>query len=132
MSYALSDALQVAVFQHLSADAALAGIAIHDALPSGVVPPQYVLLGTEDVRDRSDIPGAAALHRFTVSVHGDNAGFSGVKQIASAICDAMIDAPLLLSRGRLIGLWFDRARARRMADGGRSIELRFRARVEDD
>ena len=129
MSYALSGALQAAVFQYLSTDARLAGVAIHHALPVGVVPAQYVLLGGEEVRDRSDVTGAAAIHRFTVLVQGDSAGFSGIKQIASAVCDALIDAPLVLARGQLIGLWFDRAR--RMRDGSRQIELRFRARVED-
>ncbi|PCJ09370.1 MAG: hypothetical protein COB16_04125 [Rhodobacteraceae bacterium] len=132
MSYALSGALQAAVFQHLSTDAGLAGIAIHDALPTGTVPQTYVLLGGENVRDRSDISGAGALHQFIVSIHTDSTGFSGAKQVASSICDALIDAPLVLSRGQLVGLWFDRAKARRMADGSRRIELRFRARVEDD
>ncbi|TLP56509.1 DUF3168 domain-containing protein [Parasedimentitalea maritima] len=132
MSYALSAALQSAVFQHLGNDPALVGIAIHDALPSGTVPPIYVLLGDEDVRDGSDKSGAGALHRFTLSIHSDSAGFSSAKQLASTLCDSLISAPLVLSRGQLIGLWFDRANARRLSDGSRRIELRFRARVEDD
>ncbi len=131
MSYALSAALQSAVFQHLSNDPALVGVAIHDALPSGTVPQTYVLLGSEDVRDGSDASGAGALHRFTVSLHSDSAGFSSAKQLAATLCDTLVDAPLTLSRGHLIGLWFDRANARRMGNGSRRIELRFRARVED-
>ena len=131
MSYALSAALQEAVFQHLTSDPVLAGVAIHDALPSGTVPQTYVLLGAEEVRDVSDVSGAGALHRFIVSIHSDSAGFSSAKQLASNICDVLIDAPLSLSRGQLIGLWFDRAQARRMTDGSRRIKLRFRARVED-
>ncbi|KAE9631632.1 DUF3168 domain-containing protein [Parasedimentitalea maritima] len=132
MSYALSAALQSAVFQHLGNDPALVGIAIHDALPSGTVPPIYVLLRDEDVRDGSDKSGAGALHRSTLSIQLDSAEFSSAKQLASTLCDSLISAPLVLSRGQLIGLWFDRANARRLSDGSRRIELRFRARVEDD
>ena len=132
MSYALSAALQSAVFQHLTSDPNLAGVAIHDALPTGIVPQTYVLLGTEEVRDGSDVSGSGALHRFIVSVHSDSAGFSSAKQLAGAVCDGLINAPLALTRGALIGLWFDRAQARRMSDGSRRIDLRFRARVEDE
>ena len=130
MSYAQSAALQVAVFQHLIGDPELAAIAIHDALPTGPVPQTYVLLGAEDARDVSDVSGSGALHRFTVSIHSDNAGFSGAKQVASTLCDSLINAPLILSRGHLVGLWFDRAQAPRMSDGSRNIELRLRASVE--
>ena len=132
MSYAVSEALQTAVYQHLTSAPALAGVAIHDALPAGAVPTTYVLLGEEEVRDRSDADGAGAEHRFTLSVHSDNAGFAGAKLIAAQLCDSLIDAPLILLRGQLIGLWFDRARAQRMRDGSRQITLRFRARVADD
>jgi len=46
--------------------------------------------------------------------------------------DALIDAPLTLSRGHLVSLGFDRATAARTNnDTGRRIDLRFRARVED-
>lgn len=132
MSYALSAVLQEAVFQHLTSDPAFAGIAIHDALPSGTVPQTYVLLGAEEVRDGSDVSGAGALHRFIVSVHSDSSGFSSSKQLAATLCDVLINAPLALSRGHLVGIWFDRAQARRMSDGSRRINLQFRARVEDD
>ena len=53
MSYAVSAALQEAVFQCLSANAevqALSGGAIHDAVPSGAVPRTYVALGPEEAR----------------------------------------------------------------------------------
>ena len=45
MSYAVSGALQAAVFAALSGDAALAalvGSAIYDAVPAGTVPDLYV------------------------------------------------------------------------------------------
>ncbi|PQO22346.1 DUF3168 domain-containing protein [Rhodobacteraceae bacterium WD3A24] len=134
MSYAISRALQEAVYQHLAADAALAALVggvIHDAVPPGEAPSLYVLLGPEEVRDRSDVTGPGADHDFTVSVVSDAAGFDAAKQTAAAVSDALVDAPLSLTRGRLVGLWFRRARAERR-DGGtrRRIEMTFRARVE--
>ncbi|MGR3759625.1 DUF3168 domain-containing protein [Roseobacteraceae bacterium NS-SX3] len=134
MTYALSGPLQAAVYQHLAADAALSalvGSAIYDALPAGSLPQTYVALGPEEAEDRSDISGAGAEHRFSVAVVTEVPGFAAAKAVAGAVCDALADAPLALSRGRLAGLWFDRARAERLPGGGRSITLRFRARVED-
>jgi len=134
MTYALSEALQSAVYQHLASNpglTALIGGDLFDALPSGTLPQTYVALGPEEVEDRSDVSGAGARHRFTVSVFSDTAGFSAAKAVAAAVCDTLIDAPLTLTRGRLVGLWFERAAAERLTDGGRSIVLRFAARVED-
>ncbi|MCA0044701.1 DUF3168 domain-containing protein [Celeribacter litoreus] len=136
MSYGVGAALQAAVFQSLSADAtlgALVGTAIYDAAPSGTVPSLYVSLGPEDVTDASDVTGFGARHDFTVSVVSDAAGFLTAKQVAAAISDVLVDAPLTLSRGRLIGLYFVSAKARRVQDSEvRRIDLKFRARVEDN
>ena len=134
MTYALSQSLQEAIYQQLTADAALAaevGTAIYDMLPSGTLPGIYVTLGAETVLDRSDISGGGALHRFTVTVVTNAAGFSAAKRAAAAVSDALVDAPLNLSRGHLVGLWFDRATASRLTNGDRSIALRFSARLED-
>jgi len=137
MSYGVSAALQAAVFQQLVADAqvgTLSGGAIYDAVPSGTVPQTYVTLGPEEVREASDKTGQGTLHRFTVSVVSEAAGFGAAKTLAGAVCDALDGAALLLDRGRLVGLWFERASARRTGTGGaiRQIDLRFRARVEDN
>ncbi len=137
MSYAMAAPLQEAVYQHLTGDAglnALIGGAIYDALPAGPVPETYVSIGPEEVRDRSDASGAGALHRFTVSVVSEAEGFAGAKTIAAAIGDALLNGTLVLSRGRVVGLWFERASARRTGRAGqvRRIDLRFRARVEDN
>ncbi len=137
MSYGMAAALQSAVYQHLQGDAGVSGLvgtAIYDALPPGGLPQTYVSLGPEDVRDRSDSTGDGALHRFTVSVVTESAGFGAAKSVAAAICDALVDADLSLSRGRLVGLWFERAVAKRTGKAGRirRIDLRFRARVEDN
>ena len=136
MSYGMGAALQEAVFARLQGDidlGAIVGTAIYDAAPPGGVAGLYVTLGPEEVRDRSDSNGHGAIHDFTVSVVTDAAGFQSAKDTAAAVSDALIDAPLSLTRGRLVGLGFLRARARRGSTGAqRQIDLRFRARVEDD
>jgi len=135
VSYGVAAALQAAVYQRLAGDAALAGLvggAIYDAVPPGPLPETYVSLGEEDARDRSDMTGDGALHSFTVSVVTTVAGFAGAKAAAGAISDALVDADMALSRGILVSLTFDRARARRVEDGDvRRIDLTFRARVDD-
>ncbi len=135
MSYAVSAALQAAVYQQLTADVTLTGLvgsAIYDAVPAGSLPDLYVSLGPEDVREASDGSGRGAVHVFTVSVVSEAAGFQSAKAAAGAISDALIDAPLVLTRGQLVSLNFDRARARRVADADvRRIDLTFRARVCD-
>ena len=136
MSFALSGPLQTAVFNHLAANepvTALVGDAVYDAMPAGAVPDTYVQLGAETVRDVSDGSGGGTDHLFTVSVYTTAAGFSGAKAIAGAVCDALQDAELVLSRGRLVSLRFDRASAKRIESASlRRIEMRFRARVQDD
>lgn len=136
MSYGMGAALQAAVYGRLQADAALValvGDAIYDAAPAGGAAGMYVSLGVDEARDRSDGTGAGAVHDFTVSVVTDASGFAAAKDAAAAISDALVDAALVLSRGRLVSLGFLRARARRVPGGAlRQIDLRFRARVEDN
>ena len=51
---------------------------------------------------------------------------------AVAISDALEGAALVLTRGRLVSLRFQRAVARRLDEGEtRRVDLTFRARVED-
>jgi len=135
MTYAVSAALQEAVFQKLSTDVALTalvGTAIYDALPAGTLSPTYVTLGPEDVRQQSDKTTGGAWHNIIISVITDSAGFFAAKQVAAAISDALVDANLTLTRGQLAGLYFSRAKARRGSTGQlRRIDLTFRARVDD-
>jgi hypothetical protein len=136
MSYILAPALQTAIFQALAADAALSALlggAIYDAIPPATPPATYALIGVEQVFDRSDTTGHGAEHRLSISVLSNASGFLAAKQVAARICE-VLDAPALtLSRGRLVALWFDRAEARKLeGDQTRRIDLRFRARVEDD
>lgn len=134
MSYGIGAALQAAVYQRLVGDAALGALvggAIFDAVPPGTVAGTYVSLGPEDVRDASDATGSGAEHDFVVSVVTDEAGFQAAKAAAAAVSDALLGAALTLARGRLVGLWFLRARARRVDTGAlRRIDMTFRARVE--
>ena len=136
MSFAMSGPLQAAVFAALSADSTLAGLvgtAIYDAVPLGTLPSIYVRLGSETARDASDVTGAGAVHRITVSVITTQPGFAGAKAATAAISDLLHDADLTLSRGRLVSLRFLRASARRTdAAASRQIALTFRARVQDD
>jgi len=136
MSYASASALQTAIYQRLTVDAALTalvGTAIYDEVPPGPLPPTYVSLGPEDARDRSDKTGQGAEHDFTVSVVTDAAGFQTAKAIAGAVSEALVGAELILSRGSLTDLWFLRARARRVgAADQRRIDIWFRARVDTD
>jgi hypothetical protein len=132
MSYGAAAALQAAVFQRLTGFAGLAGVAVYDAVPPGEAPEVFVLIGPEEARDASDGTGGGAEHRFGVSVVSREAGFAGAKTVAVAVSDALVDADLPLSRGRLVGLWFLRAQARRRDNGAvRRIDLTFRARIED-
>lgn len=136
MSYGVAAALQSAVFQALTSDAVLTGLVggdIYDAAPSGVLAGTYVSLGPEEVREHSTKTSSGATHEFSVSVITDTGGFAPVKEIAAAISDVLVDAPLTLARGHLVGLGFLKASARRVPEGDlRRIDLTFRAHVEDD
>lgn len=135
MSYAVASALQASVFARLQGDAALDALVggdIYDALPSGTLPPIYVALGPETAKDAGDKSGAGAWHRFVVSVVTSKSGFQTAKDAAAAVSDALHGADLALTRGHLVGLWFERAKAKRESRGLRCIDLTFRARVEDD
>ncbi len=135
MSYAVSAALQGAIYDALTGAVAvtdLVGTHIYDAMPSGTVPSLYISIGAETVRAANDKTGTGALHDVRIAVVTDVQGFAAAKEVAAAISDVLHDADLALARGRLIYLNFDRAVADRSdAGAGRTIALRFKARVED-
>ncbi len=131
MSYAGAAALQAAVFARLSGWPGLAGVAVVDALPAGGGSGTFVLIGPEEARDASDRSGAGAEHRLVISVISDATGFLAAKTVAVAVSEALGDAELVLSVGRLVGIDFLRAVARRLEDGAvRRIDLSFRARLD--
>lgn len=128
MSYGAAAALQAAVYVHL---AAVPGLAVFDAVPAGAAPETYVLIGPEEVRDASDRDGAGAEHRLAIGVVSRAPGFAAAKAAAGAVADALDGAALGLARGRLVGLWFASAQARRLDNGAtRRVDLVFRARIE--
>ncbi|WP_323010345.1 DUF3168 domain-containing protein [Paracoccus sp. (in: a-proteobacteria)] len=137
MSYRGTAALQAAVYRVLREDAALQGLvgdAIYDAMPVAAPAGPYVALGPEEVRDAGDVTAAGAVHDFVVSVlSGSDAagGFGAVKAAAVAVSEALETVAITPDRGRLAGLWFLRARARRVENGaGRRVDLTFRARID--
>lgn len=134
MSYAMAAALQGAIYQQLVADSALdalVGGAVYDTVPPGTVTGTYVSLGPEEARDASDKTGDGARHDFTVSVVSDAAGFQSAKEVAAAVSQALVGTTPALAIGRVVGIWFLRARARRVETGeARRIDMTFRARLE--
>lgn len=131
MSYAASSALQSAVYARLASYPALAGVQVFDAVAPGTGKGKFILLGPETATDRSDKTGAGAEHLFQISVISDETGFLSAKAIAGHVSTALVDANLTLTAGRLVGLSFQRAVARRLKEGeNRRIDLTFRARVE--
>lgn len=136
MSMGASGALQAAIYARLSADtglAAIVGAHVYDQPPGGALPGIYVLLGEEVVRDASDGSAKGATHDLTITVTTSASGFADAKAAAGAITDALDGAALTLARGTLLGLWFTGAKALRDGTAGaRRIEVRFRARIEDN
>jgi hypothetical protein len=128
----MAAALQEAVFARLSGLPELSGVQVLDAVPKGQRAGTFVLIGAEDVRDLSDATVRGAEHRLVVSIISDAAGFQAAKTLAVAVSDGLGDATMTLARGRLVGMSFRRAVARRLDEGRvRRIDLTFRARVEE-
>jgi hypothetical protein len=135
MSYATSEALQVAIYTALIGSVEITtavGGNIFDALPAGALPSLYIALGEEKARDHSTKTASGALHDIEVNVHGEVAGIQAVKALAALVCDALIDSDLVLNRGVLTRLQFKFARARKgLSPDQRVINLTFRACVVD-
>lgn len=131
MSYGAAAAVQAALYEVLATDPDLAGVSIVDAVPPGSGAGTFVLIGPEEVLDASDKSGGGAEHRFTVAVISDATGFLTAKTVAAAVSDALVNATPTLTRGRIVGIRFVKAVAKRLEDGDvRRIDLTFRARVE--
>lgn len=131
MSYGAAAVFQAAIYGVLVADPALVGVTVVDALPPGTGTGTFVLIGPEEVLDASDKTGSGAEHRFGVAVISDATGFLAAKAVAAAVSDALVGATPVMTRGRIVGIRFVKAVARRLDDGDvRRIDLTFRARVE--
>lgn len=137
MSYAMSAALQEAVFTALAGNMALAAMieGIYDA-PAGSdgTPPTgtYITLGDEVAKDRSSASHKGTTLDFDINIHSDFAGFSAAKAAAAEVVDTLAWADLALSRGALVNLKFLKSRTRRgAAPETRRIVLVFRAILDD-
>jgi len=137
MSYAMSAALQEAVFTALSGNVTLNARVegIYDAPPeSGGTPPigTYITLGDDEAKDRSSASHKGVTLDFEVNIHSDFAGFSAAKAVAADVVDILAWAELGLSRGNLVNLKFLKSRTRRgAAPETRRIALVFRAILDD-
>ena len=137
MSYAMSAALQEAVFAALSGNSALTALVagIYDAPPlsNGDVPGgTYITLGDESAKERSSASHKGSTLDFEVNIHSDFAGFSVAKQVAGLVVDTLDWAEPVLSRGSIVNLKFLKSRARRgVAPETRRIALVFRAILDD-
>ena len=137
MSYGAAFALQEAIFSALTSAPAvtdLVGANVFDApahadAPDGTAGP-YVTIGDERVEDWSARGLRGAAHDVEISVHAAEAGFTEAKRIAAAISQTLEAGLPALSAGRVVTAAFRGARTRRLRDGRRRIELRFRFRVE--
>ncbi len=131
MSYGASAALQAAVYTTLAAAPSLSGVLVVDAVPPGGGTGTFVLIGPEEVLDRSDKTGGGAEHRIVVSVISDATGFLTAKSVAAAVSEVLVDSAPALSTGRIVGIQFVKATAKRLEDGDvRRVDLTFRVRVE--
>lgn len=135
MTYAVSAALQEALYAQLTGDATLTGLVgsdIFDAPPTGTPPATYVSLGPEVAQDWSTQTGAGATHDLVISVVTSDVGFHAAKEIAAAVSDALAQPLPSLSRGHLVCLNFLKARARKDDVAQlRRIDLNYRALVQD-
>lgn len=139
MSYEFAASLQRAVYRRLMSDQELTdliGASIYDApIADGVsgIAPEYVMLGEERARPNDTKTSRGAVHDFIVVVHSERDGFETAKRIAGAVCASLLDAPLILDRGRLVALRFLQARADRgPAPEKRRVALTFRAVVDQN
>jgi hypothetical protein len=136
MAYAAD--LQRAVYARLVGDAtldALIGGAVYDAPPETAEARRlaHITLGEERARPFNTKTSQGALHDFAVAVHSGEDGFTIAKQIAGAVCDALIDAPLTLERGHIVSISFVRATAERAAaPEKRAVSLLFRVVIDQD
>ena len=73
----------------------------------------------------------AVVHEFDLSVITSLSGFQSAKTLASYMCTALLTKPLSLADGHLIALNFQGAVSKRQSTGGgRRIDLKFRALIE--
>ena len=131
-SWPLQRAL-VTALSHASAVVAIAGARVLDGPVSGsAVDGPTVMLGDETVAPWSTATDTGAEHRISISVVAQAQGFSVLKPLAAAVCEAVL-GPMPLDRGRIVNAAFLGARTGRdPVRQIRRIDLTFRIVIEDD
>lgn len=124
-------ALQKAVYQHLSADVGLKALIgdparIYDDPPAGAATP-YLTIGPTSIREFKGVDGGLQ-HDLRLHAFSRYAGRRDVKQIVSAVYDALHEAALTVEGHRLINLRFVFSDVIRRQDGDAyQGVIRFRA-----
>jgi hypothetical protein len=126
--------LQKAIFDALSADAALTALLepgrIYDDVPQGS-PLPYISLGQATAQDWSTGSEEGTEHLLTVHVWSGARGKKQAHEILGAIRAALHDRPLTLAGHRLVNLRHEHSEVRRAPDGETIHGLaRFRAVTE--
>lgn len=139
MTYAMAWPLQQAVFatlcesalceQHFNGQIFDAPLPFgSEAAPEGL----YLIIGDEEVEDWSTGSDRGAVHLISLNIHAPRRGFAEAKQAAADISDALLNAEIVLTRGRVVNVRFvDANTHREEADQLRRIEMRFRFTLED-
>jgi hypothetical protein len=135
MSWPLQQALHAAISSDARCTAFFAARVFDGAPPAGpdaAAEGLYLTIGDETVTDWSTASDRGARHQVTLTVHAPRHGFAEAKQAAAEVSDVVLDGPLGLSRGRVVGVRFVGARTRRSEnDALRQIEMRFSITLED-
>lgn len=136
MTYAFSAALQASLHAALTAHPEVAALAVggvHDEPPREAhgrdARGPYLLIGDETAQAWGAADTAGAAHTVEIAAVGTALGFSGLKQLAGAVCDVVL-APLPVAGGRVVSAAFLGARTRRGRASARRIDLRFRLVIE--
>ena len=134
MTMAMAAPLQTALYDRLVVLPALGGRVFDDAPhQSADVGGAYVTLGDETVAPWDTATDKGAIHAVRVRVYSPVRGFLPAKALAADVVAALDDAPLTLSRGKVITQEFTGAETRREELGAlRRIDLTFRIVIEDD
>ena len=126
-------ALQVAIFDALSADAALMAkvTAIYDE-PSAEATYPYVVMGDGTVKDASLKDAAGTEHKFQVECWSDASGRMVVKEVMDLIHATLHDATLTLTADYLVMIRAESGFDKRVDDGTTTLyqgSLTFKAIV---
>ena len=105
--------LQTAIYSALNG---VISCAVYDHVPQGT-PKPYVTLDTEDAEGMDFLDSRVDRRTFYLGVWSDYAGQKEVKTIMSEVDDALTDAKIALSSGRIVTIRVGAMRSSQDADG---------------